>query len=232
MNKKAIVLFSGGLDSTTCLALAKSQDFSCYALSFVYGQKHGVEIQRAKEIAAKYGVLEHKILSLPIGELGGSSLTDANMHVKDYQDDQEKSSAIPNTYVPARNTIFLSFALAWGEVLGASDIFFGANFMDYSGYPDCRPDYLQAFEKLAKLATKTGMEENQGFKIHVPLLYLGKAEIISEGIGLGIDYSETVSCYRADELGRACGKCDSCTFRKQGFVKAGVPDPTRYYEDK
>jgi 7-cyano-7-deazaguanine synthase len=229
MNKKAIILFSGGLDSTTCLALAKSQGFSCYAMSFAYGQKHEVEIEQAKRIAKQYEVAEHKCFSLPLSEISGSSLTDKNMQVKDYQPSDKMSNKIPDTYVPARNTIFLSFALAWGEVVGASDIFFGANYVDYSGYPDCRPEYFEAFEKVAMLATKVGVEQHQHFKIHTPLLHMNKAEIIREGIRLGIDYAQTISCYRADDQGKACGNCDSCTYRKKGFTEAGVEDPTRYY---
>ena len=223
--KKAIILFSGGLDSTTCLAIAKSQEFSCYALSFAYGQKHQVEVERAKSIAEKWGVVEHKIISLPLDEIRGSSLTDANLKVLDHQE----GNKIPDTYVPARNTIFLSFALAWGEVIGASDIFIGANHIDYSGYPDCRPAYLHAFEKMATLATKVGVETNLQFKIHAPLLQLNKAEIIREGIRLGVDYSQTISCYRADIQGRACGTCDSCIYRKKGFAESNMADPTHYY---
>jgi|SRR5579885_1839081 7-cyano-7-deazaguanine synthase len=224
MNKKAIIMFSGGLDSTTCLAIARSQGFSCYAMSFAYGQKHHVEVERAKAIAEQFGVIEHKTFSLPLDEIRGSSLTDVNMPVQDYQGGDK----IPDTYVPARNTIFLSFALAWGEVIGARDIFFGANHLDYSGYPDCRPEYLQAFEKVAKLATKAGVETDQQWTIHAPLLYMSKAQIIREGLRLGIDYGQTISCYRADQYGRACGACDSCTYRKKGFAEAGVADPTSY----
>jgi len=223
--KNAIILFSGGIDSTTCLEIAKEQGFACYALSFAYGQKHTVEVERAKKIASLAGVVEHRVLNLPIGEYGGSSLTDASITVPDHQD----VSGIPNTYVPARNTIFLSFALSWGEVVCAYDIFIGANCIDYSQYPDCRPDYLQAFETLANLATKVGREENQGFKVHAPLLHLNKAEIIREGNRLGIDYGQTISCYRADQNGHACGTCDSCTYRKKGFAEAGMPDPTPYF---
>jgi len=224
MNKKAIVLFSGGLDSTTCLAMATSQGFSCYTMSFAYGQKHDVEVERAKLIAANFNVVEHKIFTLPLDQISGSSLTDKTLPVKDYQGE----NGIPDTYVPARNTIFLSFALAWGEVIGANDIFLGANNIDYSGYPDCRPEYFQAFEKVAMLATKVGVEQAQRFQIHTPLLHLSKAQIIREGLRLDIDYSQTISCYRADKLGRACGKCDSCTYRKKGFNDAGVVDPTEY----
>lgn len=223
MQKKAVVLFSGGLDSTTCLAIAKSQRFDCYALSFHYGQKHVAEIEHAKLLADEFGVVEHRILTLPIGELGGSSLTDAALDVPDYQ----QGDAIPNTYVPARNTIFLSFALSYGEVVGAYDIFIGANIMDYSQYPDCRPEFLHAFETLAKVATKAGTSETE-FHIHAPLLKMTKADIIKTGIALGIDYSKTISCYRADKDGRACGNCDSCTYRKKGFTEAGITDQTRY----
>lgn len=226
MQKKAIVLFSGGLDSTTCLAIAKKAGFACYALSFCYGQKHHAEIMRAQKIGKQIGVIEHKILQLPMGELGGSSLTDQSLSVQDYQGDQ---ALIPNTYVPARNTIFLSFALAWGEVLGAYDIYFGANNIDYSNYPDCRPDYLKAFETLAALATKCGIENAPRFTIHAPLLYKNKAQIIIDGMSLGVDYAQTTSCYRADTEGRACGKCDSCHFRRKGFLEANVPDPTIYF---
>lgn len=223
MQKKAVILFSGGLDSTTCLAIAKEQGFIPYALSFNYGQKHSVELENAKRIAKLAGVVEHKIIPLSLNELGGSSLTDTNLAVPDFNGD----SKIPNTYVPARNTVFLSIALGWAEVLGSYDIFIGANELDYSGYPDCRPEYLRAFESLANLATKAGVEGAR-FKIHSPLLHLSKSKIIQEGSRLGVDYSITVSCYRADTHGRACGTCDSCTYRKKGFNEAGVPDPTLY----
>jgi 7-cyano-7-deazaguanine synthase len=223
MQKKAIILFSGGLDSTTCLGLAKAQGFSCYALSFIYGQKHQVEIEYAKKIAAAAGVIQHKILNLPLGELGGSSLTDTASLVPDFQDHE----AIPTTYVPARNTIFLSFALAWGEVIDGYDIFIGANHLDYSGYPDCRPDYLQAFEEMAMLGTKIG-REGRSFKIHAPLLQMHKSQIIRAGIALDVDYSQTISCYRINTKGQACGNCDSCVYRKKGFAEAGVQDPTHY----
>lgn len=225
MRKKAIILLSGGLDSATCLAIAKSLGFDPYALTFAYGQKHRVEVDCAKQIANHFGVIEHKVQTLPIGEYGGSSLTDANLPVGNYQ----KSISIPNTYVPARNTIFLSFAVSWGEVIGAYDIFYGANYIDYSNYPDCRPDYLDAFENLANLGTKVGVERGQRFKIHAPLLHMNKSEIIHEGTRLGINFASTVSCYRSDEQGRACGCCDSCTFRKEGFLAAQMKDPTIYY---
>jgi len=223
--KKAIILFSGGVDSTTCLAIAKSQGFSCYALSFSYGQKHAIELDYAKRIAQACQVKEHRVLPLPIGQLGGSALTEQALAVPDHH--HQKEVAIPNTYVPARNTIFLSFALAWGEVIGAYDIFIGANHIDYSGYPDCRPEYLQAFENMANLATKIGIE-GQRFKIHTPLLSLNKADIIREGTRLHVDYAMTLSCYQPDKEGRACGKCDSCTYRKKGFAEAKITDPTSY----
>jgi 7-cyano-7-deazaguanine synthase len=223
MPKKAVILFSGGLDSTTCLAIAKSKGFDCYALSFDFGQKHSVELQAAQKIAVQLGVKDHKILPLSLGQLGGSALTDDQIDVPDYTGD----GAIPSTYVPARNTVFLSIALGWAEILGARDIFIGANDVDYSGYPDCRPEYLQAFETLANLATKAGVE-GESFHIQAPLLKLSKKEIIKEGLKLNIDYSTTISCYRADKEGRACGKCDSCVHRKRGFAEVGEFDPTRY----
>ena len=224
MSKKAIILFSGGLDSTTCLAIAKSQGFACVTLSFLYGQKHQVEIDHAKEIAKRFGVIEHKILSLPLDQIGGSSLIDARLSIPDH----DGLGAIPNTYVPARNTIFLSFALAMAEVVQANHIFIGANDIDYAGYPDCRPEYLSAFEKMAVFATKVGVEGQQ-IKIIAPLLYKTKAEVIQEGLRLGIDYSKTISCYRANSHGHACGTCDSCAYRKKGFLEVGIPDPTIYY---
>lgn len=225
MQKKAVILLSGGLDSTTCLAIAKSQNFACYALSFDYGQKNKSELITAKYVAEKMDVIEHKIFNLPIGELHGSALTDSKIAVQDYKGDGK----IPSTYVPARNTIFLSIALAWAEIVGAHDIFFGANAVDYSGYPDCRPEYKDAFQRLANLSAKESIESaTEIFKIHAPLILLTKKEIITTGIKLGVDYSMTVSCYRADAQGHACGKCDSCTFRKKGFTEAGIADPTRY----
>jgi len=224
MSKKAVILFSGGLDSTTCLALAKSQGFDCYALSFDYGQKHRIELEIAKRVAALMGVEQHKIVSLGLGDISGSALTDEKIAVADYTGDNN----IPATYVPARNTVFLAIALGWAEVVGASDIFIGANDVDYSGYPDCRSEYLEAFEKMANLATKAGIEGNC-YAIRAPLLRLTKREIIQRGISLGVDYSQTLSCYRANQVGLACGKCDSCTYRKKGFIEAGVPDPTLYF---
>lgn len=225
MQKKAVVLFSGGLDSTTCIAIAKERDFLVYALSFDYGQKHTAELKTAAVIAEAMQVAQHKIVKIGLDQLGGSAVTDPAIVVEDYTG----NTAIPTTYVPARNTIFLSIALGWAEVLGAYDIFIGANHLDYSGYPDCRPAYLAAFEKLAQLATKAGVEnEDNTFNIQAPLLQLHKSQIIQEGLRLGVDYSVTVSCYRADANGLACGLCDSCVYRKKGFQEAGVVDPTRY----
>lgn len=218
------MLFSSGLDSTTCLAIANKEGFETYALSFDYGQKHRVELDNAKRISKHFNVKEHKIVSLALNSIGGSALTDDNIEVPDYQGTGE----IPSTYVPARNTIFLSVALGWAEVLEAYDIFIGANDLDYSGYPDCRPEYFKAFEAMANLATKAGVE-GKHFKINAPLLRLTKSQVIQKGIELGVDYGLTISCYRADQEGRACGKCDSCTYRKKGFKEAGVEDPTRYY---
>ncbi|HVV69554.1 MAG TPA: 7-cyano-7-deazaguanine synthase QueC [Gammaproteobacteria bacterium] len=221
--KKTVILLSGGLDSTTCLAIAKSQGFECYALTFNYAQKHNIELTAAKNIAASYGVKDHKIIDLPIGQFGGSALTDVAISVPDYN----PAGGIPVTYVPARNTIFLAIALGWAEVLGAEDIFIGASFVDYSGYPDCRPEYFAAFQKLATLATKTGVEGTT-FKIHTPILNLSKAETIQLGVTLGVDYATTITCYQADTNGLACGRCDSCELRKKGFAEAGVVDPTKY----
>ncbi|MBB71395.1 MAG: 7-cyano-7-deazaguanine synthase QueC [Legionellales bacterium] len=224
MSRKAIIVLSGGLDSTTCLGLAKQAGCECYALTFHYGQKHSTELRAAERVCQAMGVFEHKVLALPIGELGGSALTDVQLSVPDYAED---CNEIPITYVPARNTIFLTFALAWAEVIGANDIFIGASSVDYSGYPDCRPEYFQAFERVAKLATKAGVEGSE-FTIHTPLLQLSKAQTIQQGLACGVDYSLTVSCYRADNQGLACGNCDSCHYRKKGFLEANIPDPTLY----
>lgn len=224
MKKKAVVLLSGGLDSATCLAIAKDQGFECYALSFAYGQKHSIELEHAKLIAQQGQVVEHKVITLLLSELGGSSLTNGGMAVADHQ---EGELAIPSTYVPARNTVFLSIALGWAEVIGAFDIFIGANVIDYSGYPDCRPEFLHAFEDLANLATKAGIE-GMHFKVQAPLLSMTKAAIIQEGLRLGVNYQTTISCYRANEQGLSCGTCDSCVYRKRGFIEAGVTDPTLY----
>jgi 7-cyano-7-deazaguanine synthase len=220
--KKAVVLLSGGLDSATTLAIAKSQGYICYALSFDYGQRHSAELDAARRVAQSVGAIEHKIVRIGLGEFGGSALTDTRIAVP-----ETPQEGIPVTYVPARNTVFLAFALGWAEVLGSTDIFIGVNAVDYSGYPDCRPEYIEAFEHLANLATKAGVEGSR-FKVHAPLIALKKAEIIRIGTDLGVDFGLTVSCYSADEEGRACGTCDSCRFRKAGFLEAGVTDPTRY----
>ena len=220
--QKAVVLLSGGLDSATTLAIARQQAYVCYALSFDYGQRHGAELNSAKRIARESRVAEHKLIRIELDSIGGSALTDVRIAVPN-----RPQAGIPVTYVPARNTVFLSFALGWAEVLGAADIFIGINAVDYSGYPDCRPEFIQAFERLAGLATKAGVE-GRVFKIHTPLIDLSKAEIIRAGIALGVDYAYTVSCYAADEQGRACGVCDSCRLRADGFAAAGVADPTRY----
>ncbi len=222
MQKKAIVLLSGGLDSITVLALAKKQGFKCYALSFDYGQRHNAELIAAAHIAADYQVEDHKIIKLGLSSIGGSALTDEHIAVP-----QVPQDGIPVTYVPARNTIFLSFALGWAEVLNLTDIFIGVNAVDYSGYPDCRPEFIKAFQQLANLATKAGVE-GEHFAIHTPLIALSKAEIIKQGVELGVDYQRTVSCYSADEQGRACQVCDACRLRKAGFNEAGIKDPTRY----
>jgi len=220
--KKAIILLSGGLDSATLLALAKQQGYICYALSFNYGQRHGAELNAARHIAEHARVVEHKLVHIGLDAFGGSALTDTSIAVPN-----QLADGIPITYVPARNTVFLAFALGWAEVLGALDIFIGVNAVDYSGYPDCRPEFIEAFEKLARLATKLGVE-GQCFKIHTPLIDLGKGGIIKLGLDLGVDYAHTVSCYSADDSGRACGVCDSCRLRKAGFEAAGVADSTRY----
>ncbi len=221
-NKRAVVLLSGGLDSCTALAIARSQGYECYAVSFDYGQRHHTELAAAERIARTLGAREHITLKLDLGQIGGSALTDQAIDVPINPEDE-----IPITYVPARNTVFLSLALGWAEVLNADDLFIGVNAVDYSGYPDCRPEFIRAFEEVARLATRAGVEGHP-FRIHTPLINLTKADIIKKGIELGIDYSITVSCYQADEEGRACGKCDSCRFRAEGFRKANVPDPTRY----
>ena len=223
--KRAVVLVSGGLDSATTLAMAREQGYECYALSMQYGQRHAVELEAANRVANSLGVAEHRTIPIDLAAFGGSALTDMSIDVP-----QQQGSGIPVTYVPARNTIFLSLALGWAEVLGANDIFIGVNAVDYSGYPDCRLEFLQAFEHMANLATKAGVE-GDGFTIQAPLVNLTKAEIIREGIRLGVDYGTTVSCYQADHEGKACGVCDSCRLRAQGFQDAGVPDPTRYYSE-
>jgi len=220
--KRAVVLLSGGLDSATVLAMAKAQGFECYALSVDYGQRHHAELAAAQDVARTLGACEHRVVSIDLTGFGGSALTDSSIAVP-----ESASNGIPLTYVPARNTIMLSLALAWAEVLKAQDIFFGVNAVDYSGYPDCRPEYVAAFERMANLATKAAVE-GKPLTLHAPLLHLSKAEIIREGVRLGVDYGITVSCYQADEQGRACGRCDSCRLRREGFQSAGVPDSTRY----
>lgn len=220
--KPAVVLVSGGLDSTTMLAMAKTQGFACHTLSFDYGQRHRAELTAAENISKALGDVEHKVVQLNLDSIGGSALTDMDIAVP-----EEPTEGIPITYVPARNTVFLSIALGWAEVLGASDIFIGVNAIDYSGYPDCRPEFIKSFETTANLATKVGVEGSR-MKIHAPLVEMGKDDIIKKGIELGVDYSMTVSCYQATAEGLACGKCDSCRLRRQGFLDAGVEDPTRY----
>lgn len=220
---KAVILLSGGLDSTTVLSIAKSKGFECYALSFDYGQKQLSELISAKIIAENFGVTEHRIMRVCLDDIGGSALTDPTLEVPKFNQNNE----IPITYVPARNTIFLSFALAWAEVLDAQSIFIGVNALDYSGYPDCRPEYIKAYETMANLATKQSVEGKK-IQIHTPLISLTKAEIIKQGQTLGVDYSITTTCYQANDRGEACGICDACVLRRQGFEKAGVSDPTHY----
>jgi 7-cyano-7-deazaguanine synthase len=240
---RAVVLLSGGLDSATTLAVAREQGFECYALSFAYGQRHRAELDAAARVARAHGAVEHRVIEIPIGELGGSALTDPRIAVPVSQEGGSAASSraappregassgaansIPVTYVPARNTVFLSLALAWAEVLDAQAIFIGANYLDYSGYPDCRPEFIAAFQALARLATKQGVE-GRTVRIEAPLIHLSKAEIIRHGAALGVDYAQTVSCYNADAEGRACGRCDSCRLRHEGFRAAGIPDPTPY----
>ncbi|MFG0379963.1 7-cyano-7-deazaguanine synthase QueC [Pseudomonas sp. zbq_18] len=221
-DKKAVVLLSGGLDSATILAQAKAEGFACYSMGFDYGQRHRAELQAAERVARQLGVVEHKVIGLNLNGIGGSALTDTSIAVP-----EAPTEGIPVTYVPARNTVFLSLALGWAEVLGARDIFIGVNAVDYSGYPDCRPAFIEAFERMANLATREGVE-GDGFRIQAPLQNLSKAQIVEVGLRHGVDYSLTVSCYQADDEGRACGKCDSCRLRAAGFVAAGVADPTRY----
>ena len=221
-DKKAVVLLSGGLDSATILAQAKAAGFACYSMSFDYGQRHRAELQAAERVAQQMGVVEHKVIGLNLNGIGGSALTDSSIAVP-----EAPTEGIPVTYVPARNTVFLSLALGWAEVLGAHDIFIGVNAVDYSGYPDCRPEFIEAFERVANLATREGVE-GRGFRIQAPLQNLSKAQIVQIGVQHGVDYGLTVSCYQADDDGRACGKCDSCRLRAAGFAAAGVADPTRF----
>jgi len=224
--RKAVVLLSGGLDSATALAVARAEGFATYALSLDYGQRHRAELDAATRVAKSLGAAEHKVVQVSLDRLGGSALTD-QIDVPKGRDVAEMAKGIPVTYVPARNTVFLSIALAYAEAIGAGDIYIGANVLDYSGYPDCRPEYLEAFERMAALATKAGVE-GQPIRIHAPLIRMTKAEIIKKGMELGVDYGLTRSCYDPDPEGRACGRCDSCLLRKKGFAEAGVPDPTAY----
>ena len=224
---RAVVLLSGGLDSTTTLAVARERGFDVYALSVDYGQRHRVELERADRVARALGAVEHRTVRLDLRTIGGSALTSA-IEVPKGRSADEMGHGIPVTYVPARNTILLGLALGYAETVEAFDLFIGANVLDYSGYPDCRPEFLESFERLANLATKAGVEGTGRFRVHAPLLKLTKAEIIREGTRLGVDYSLTLSCYDPDERGRACGQCDSCLLRKKGFEEAGVPDPTTY----
>ena len=228
--KNAVVLLSGGLDSTTVLAIAKSEGYVPYALSFQYGQRHVAELDAARRIAEAAGVAGHVVAEIDLRVFGGSALT-ADIDVPKGRSDEDLGAGIPITYVPARNTIFLSFALAWAETLGASDIFVGVNALDYSGYPDCRPEYIEAFERMANLATKAGVEGTQRLQIHAPLMQLTKEGIIRRGLELGVDYSATQSCYDPDAEGRACGACDACRLRLRGFAAVGVPDPAAYQPD-
>jgi 7-cyano-7-deazaguanine synthase len=221
--KRAVILLSGGLDSATVVAMALADGYTCYTMSFDYGQRHRAELDAAARVARDLGVVEHKVIGLDLNGIGGSALTDSSIAVP-----ESPGEGIPVTYVPARNTVFLSLALGWAEVLGARDIFIGVNAVDYSGYPDCRPEFIEAFQRMANLATKAGVE-GQGFTIQAPLQNLSKADIVKAGMRLGVDYGLTVSCYQADDQGRACGKCDSCRLRAEGFAKAGVADPTRYF---
>ena len=223
-HKRAVILVSGGLDSTTVLAMARAQGYACYTLSFDYGQRHRAELVAAERVSSVLGDVEHKVVRLNLDSIGGSALTDTTIDVP-----EEASEGIPITYVPARNTVFLSIALGWAEVLEAKDIFIGVNAVDYSGYPDCRPEFIAAFEATANLATRIGVE-GQKITIHTPLIDLSKGDIIRAGNGLGVDYSLTVSCYQATEDGLACGRCDSCRLRRQGFMDAGIQDPTRYVD--
>jgi 7-cyano-7-deazaguanine synthase len=220
--RRAVVLLSGGLDSATVLALARQQGFECHALSVSYGQRHVAELDAAARVARRLGAAAHQVMHVDLDVVGGSALTDVRIAVPD-----TPTPGIPVTYVPARNTLFLSLALGWAETLGSTDLFIGVNAVDYSGYPDCRPAFVEAFEKLATLATRAGAQ-GAAFRVHAPLLHDSKAQIVRRGLSLGVDFSETVSCYRADAQGRACGRCDSCRLRAEGFAAAGVADPTRY----
>jgi len=224
---RAVVLLSGGVDSTTTLAVARHSSFETYALTFGYGQRHAVEVEAARRVARALGAARHEVVAIDLRAFGGSALT-ADIAVPKDRSEAEIGRGIPVTYVPARNTIFLSYALAWAEVLGAQDIFIGVNALDYSGYPDCRPEYVGAFERMANLATKAGVEGGQKLKIHTPLIHLTKAEIIAQGAALGVDFALTLSCYDPTPDGAACGRCDACLLRRKGFAEAGLADPTRY----
>jgi 7-cyano-7-deazaguanine synthase len=228
MKDKAVLLLSGGLDSATTLAIARAQGFEVYALSFDYGQRHYHELEAAKRIASQIGVQEHRIITIDLGGFGGSALTEAGLAVPKDRSAEDLAGGIPITYVPARNTIFLSFALAWAEVLKAYDIFIGVNALDYSGYPDCRPEFILAFENMANLATAYGVEDGRRIIIHTPLIDLSKAEIVRRGLELGVDYAMTVSCYDPDARGKACGHCDACQLRRKGFRENGIEDPGAY----
>jgi 7-cyano-7-deazaguanine synthase len=225
MKKKCIVLLSGGLDSTTCLAIAKSQGYDCYTMAVDYGQRHRSELMASEKVSKHFGAIQHKVIKIDLRAIGGSALT-ADIDVPDHEDLEDENN-IPITYVPARNTIFMSIALGFAETIGANDMFIGVNAVDYSGYPDCRPEFIDSFEKMANFATKAQVEGGK-FTIHTPLMKLTKSDIIKQGADLGVDYGLTVSCYQADAQGRACGHCDSCYYRKLGFEQAGVIDPTPY----
>jgi 7-cyano-7-deazaguanine synthase len=226
-SKRAVVLLSGGLDSATVLAIARSEEYECHALSFSYGQRHAFELEAAKRVAASLGAAQHRVASIDLRAFGGSALT-AEIDVPKGRDEAAMGQGIPITYVPARNTIFLAFALAWAEVLESSDIFIGVNALDYSGYPDCRPEFIEAFAKMANLATRAGVEGRQHLKIHTPLIAMTKAQIIQKGRELGVDYSLTSSCYDPSPEGRPCGQCDSCQLRQKGFRESGLSDPLNY----
>lgn len=223
-SKRAVVLVSGGLDSATTLAISRSLGLECYALSVDYGQRHRAELDAAHRVAKALGAVEHRVMRVDLGGIGGSALTDANIAVP-----ESPQGGIPITYVPARNTVMLSLALGWAEVLDADRICVGVNAVDYSGYPDCRPEFVAAFERVANLATRSGVEGTTHFQVFAPLIDMSKAQIIQRGIELGVDFGLTISCYQADDEGRACGACDACRLRREGFIAAGVPDPTRYY---
>jgi len=227
-NKRAVILLSGGLDSATTLAIAKNNGYDCYAMTFRYGQRHRTEIQASERVARSIGVVEHRIVDIDLGSLGSSALTDKRVDVPKDRRDLSADGPIPITYVPARNTIFLSYALAWAEVLDAFDIFIGVNSTDYSGYPDCRPEFIEAFEEVANLATAAAVQGRRRFRIHAPIINMSKAKIIKTGAQLDVDYSLTHSCYDPDEQGRSCGRCDSCRLRLKGFAEAGLKDPLEY----